>query len=207
MAGRLGRIGRAVLRVAREEGPRLARMAKDSAIAERGKALLDETIREYRAGASGESAPDAAVGGAGAGPRQTPGRPVSSTLHQTSAVARRLDYAPDLDGAADPGEIVWTWVAFEEDPNQGKDRPVLVVGRDGSRLLGLMLSSRQKRDDDADWHPIGSGAWDPQGRESFVRLDRVLDVPEEGIRREGAILDRPRFEAIAVRLRKEYGWS
>src|SRR5262249_40217914 len=34
---------------------------------------------------------------------------------------RRLVYAPDLDGQADPGEIVWTWVAYEDDPRQGKD--------------------------------------------------------------------------------------
>jgi len=35
----------------------------------------------------------------------------------------------------------------------------------------------------------------------------VLDVPEEGIRREGAILDRVRFEVVAERLRAEYSWS
>jgi hypothetical protein len=34
---------------------------------------------------------------------------------------RRLVYAPDLDGRADPGEVVWTWVAFQDDPHQGKD--------------------------------------------------------------------------------------
>ena len=38
-------------------------------------------------------------------------------------------YAPDPDGDPDPGEIVWTWVPFEDDPSQGKDRPVLVVAR------------------------------------------------------------------------------
>jgi hypothetical protein len=36
-----------------------------------------------------------------------------------------------------------------------------------------------------------------------VRLDRVLDVPEESIRREGAIMDRPTFEVVAARLRAE----
>jgi hypothetical protein len=40
-----------------------------------------------------------------------------------------------------------------------------------------------------------------------VRLDRVLDVPEEGIRREGAVMDRGMFEVIATRLRAEYSWS
>jgi len=38
-------------------------------------------------------------------------------------------------------------------------------------------------------------------------LDRVLDVPEEGIRREGAILERQVFEIVAARLRAEYSWS
>jgi hypothetical protein len=40
-----------------------------------------------------------------------------------------------------------------------------------------------------------------------VRLDRVLDVPEEGIRREGAILDRAIFDLVAARLRRDYSWS
>ena len=108
----------------------------------------------------------------------------------TAHRARRIAYAPDLDGQADPGEIVWTWVVFEDDPTRGKDRPVLVVGRDGRTLLGLMLSSQHYHSDDPDWVGIGAGPWDHEGRPSWVRLDRVLDVPEEGIRREGAILER-----------------
>ena len=38
--------------------------------------------------------------------------------------------------------MVWAWVAYEEDAGQGKDRPVLVVGREGDTVLGLMLSSQ-----------------------------------------------------------------
>jgi hypothetical protein len=125
----------------------------------------------------------------------------------TAHRARRVVYAPDLDGRADPGEIVWTWVVYEDDPTRGKDRPVLVVGRDSSTLLGLMLSSQDRHHADRDWVAIGSGSWDYEGRASWVRLDRVLDVPEEGIRREGAILDRETFEVIALRLRAEYSWS
>jgi hypothetical protein len=121
--------------------------------------------------------------------------------------ARRVVYAPDLDGAADPGEVVWAWVPFEEDARRGKDRPLLVVGRAGGELLGLMLSSRHKRDGEPGWVGIGSGAWDREGRESFVRLDRVLEVAENGIRREGAVLPRDRFERVAEELRGRYGWS
>jgi PemK-like, MazF-like toxin of type II toxin-antitoxin system len=140
-------------------------------------------------------------------PAITAGRPVSQHFVPTAHRARRLMYAPDLDGRADPGEIVWTWVVFEDDPTRGKDRPVLVVGRDRATLLGLMLSSQDHHRDDRNWVAIGNGTWDFESRESWVRLDRVLDVPEEGIRREGAILERERFELVARRLRAEYSWS
>jgi PemK-like, MazF-like toxin of type II toxin-antitoxin system len=137
----------------------------------------------------------------------TTGRPVTSTSFPTAHRARKLIYAPDLDGRADPGEIVWTWVVYEDDPSRGKDRPVLVVGRDRSVLLGLMVSSQERHAADPDWVEIGSGDWDYEGRPSWVRLDRVLDVPEEGIRREGAILTRETFDVIATRLRADFSWS
>nr|WP_139025743.1 type II toxin-antitoxin system PemK/MazF family toxin [Gordonia neofelifaecis] len=127
--------------------------------------------------------------------------------HPTRDFARTVAYAPDLDGAADPGEIVWTWVPFEDDPSQGKDRPVLVVGREGDHLLGLMLSSKDYHRGDDEWLSIGSGSWDAERRESFVRLDRVLRIAETGIRREGAICDRPQFDAVARVLRERFGWS
>jgi len=116
-------------------------------------------------------------------------------------------YAPQPNGRADPGEIVWTWVPFEEDPHRGKDRPVLVVGREGSTLEGLMLSSNSERDGQRHWFALGPGAWDREHRPSWVRLDRALVVHEDGIRREGAVLDRGRFDAIAAELRRRYGWA
>jgi len=133
------------------------------------------------------------------------GRPATTHTAPTSSRARTISYAPDLDGHADPGEIVWTWVEFEENDGRGKDRPVLVVGRDGDRLLGLQLSSRSRSDDEG-WLALGSGPWDHEGRPSWVRLDRVLDVPEQGIRREGAICPRSTFERVADRLRADHGW-
>jgi hypothetical protein len=137
----------------------------------------------------------------------TAGRPVTKNSAPTAHRARKLVYSPDLDGRADPGEVVWTWVTYEEDPTRGKDRPVLVVGRDHATLLGLMLSSQERHAADRSWVSIGSGSWDGEGRPSWVRLDRVLDVPEEGIRREGAILERTIFDVVAARLRRDYSWS
>jgi hypothetical protein len=137
----------------------------------------------------------------------TAGRPVTRTSVPTAQRARKLVYTPDLDGRADPGEVVWTWVTYEEDPTRGKDRPVLVVGRDHATLLGLMMSSQERHAAERSWVSIGSGSWDGEGRPSWVRLDRVLDVPEESIRREGAILERTIFDRVAARLRREYSWS
>ena len=119
---------------------------------------------------------------------------------------RELSYAPKADGAADPGEIVWTWVPYEESPRRGKDRPVLVVGRSGRTLLGLMMSSNRERAGQRHWMGLGTGAWDPQRRDSWVRLDRVLAVGERRVRREGAALDRERFDHVAGELRRHYGW-
>jgi hypothetical protein len=120
---------------------------------------------------------------------------------------RHLEYAPDLDGDADPGEIVWTWVPYEEDATQGKDRPVLVVGRNDRTVLGLMLSSQSDRDGQHNWMGLGAGDWDREGRPSWIRLDRVIEVDHDGIRREGAVLDRARFDRVANELRKDYGWA
>ncbi|MER7664267.1 type II toxin-antitoxin system PemK/MazF family toxin [Streptomyces sp. NPDC096193] len=119
----------------------------------------------------------------------------------------RTSYAPDRDGDPDPGEIVWTWVPFEENDGRGKDRPVLVVAREpGGTLLAVQLSSR-RHDHDREWVPIGVGPWDSAGRESWVDLDRVLRVHESGMRREACALQRPRFDAVVARLRERYGWS
>ncbi len=125
-------------------------------------------------------------------------------------------YAPEPDGRPDPGEVVWTWVAFEDMPEKGKDRPVLVIGREpGSRyLLGLMLTSKDHDRDEAQelragrhWFDLGSGTWDPRGRPSEVRLDRILRVDPGTVRREGAVLDRSRFDAVVSSLARVKGWS
>jgi hypothetical protein len=109
-------------------------------------------------------------------------------------------YAPRADGLPDPGEVVWTWVPYEDDPSRGKDRPVLLIARDGRRLAGLMLTSKDHDRDAADearwgrhWMDLGTGAWDGQRRPSEVRLDRLIEVDPAAVRREGAAVDRALF--------------
>ncbi len=122
------------------------------------------------------------------------------------------EYRPRDDGRPDPGEVVWAWVPYEEGDGRGKDRPVLVVGRDGGTLVGLMLSSKDHDLDAADearhgrsWIDVGTGAWDRQGRPSEVRLDRVLRLDPADVRREGAALDRARFDQVVAEFRRVQG--
>lgn len=207
MANEWSRIGQTARRLAAEHGPRLAAQVLDSAPVRAGRDRLTRAVTE----ALGlEAAADTAHGPGAPAKEFIPGRPVVRTAHRTELMARSIAYAPQLDGRADPGEVVWAWVEFEEttgpEAGHGKDRPVLVVGRAGESLLGLMLTTRDRSGDET-WQSIGAGTWDAEARSSWVRLDRVLDVPESGIRREGAVLDRARFDSVAGRLRSEYGWS
>ncbi|MGP4114027.1 type II toxin-antitoxin system PemK/MazF family toxin [Streptomyces sp. 4N509B] len=119
----------------------------------------------------------------------------------------RTEYAPEPDGDPDPGEIVWTWVPYEENDGRGKDRPVLVVAREEARdtLLAVQLSSRV-RDHDDEWLPLGSGPWDRSGRDSWVHLERVLRVHPAGMRREACALDRARFNRVVHTLQRRHGW-
>ena len=118
----------------------------------------------------------------------------------------RIAYTPDHDGQPDPGEIVWTWVPYEDDPSQGKDRPVVVIGSAGERLAVVPLSSRgpDGRPDPAAWVPIGSGRWDGEGRTSYANVDRVLRVAADDVRREGATLGRARFDTVVAGVRKRH---
>jgi hypothetical protein len=111
------------------------------------------------------------------------------------------EYSPVLDRDADPGEVVWAWVSYEEESHVGKDRPMVIVGRtDDHRLVALMLSSRD-HGGDSGWISAGTGSWDKDGRESWVRLDRLLAVEPAAVRREGAILPKDRFDRVVLGVR------
>jgi hypothetical protein len=117
-------------------------------------------------------------------------------------------YSPEMDGEPDPGEVVWAWVPYEDDPGQGKDRPVLVIGRSetDAELLSCLYMTSKDHDRDAEdearwgryWMDVGTGGWDAEGRESEIRLDRLLVIPAGEVRREGAALDRAIFDQVVA---------
>ncbi len=161
--------------------------------------LVDTAVREV-ARAARRATPTRGSGGA------TPGSGADYPGDYTGPLD--LVYAPHPDGRPDPGEVVWTWVPYEEDHRQGKDRPVLLVGRDDPWLLALQLTSQDHdRDEEQErragrlWVDIGSGAWDSRGRPSEVRVNRVIRVDPDAVRREGAVLARDRFDEVAAAVR------
>jgi hypothetical protein len=111
-----------------------------------------------------------------------------------------VSYEPHHDGDADPGEVVWGWVAYEDDPTQGKDRPIVVIGRWGRDLCGVPLTSKE-RPGDPDRVPVGTGGWDSQRRPSWACLDRVMRLKPSSVRREGSALERRAFERVVDEFR------
>ena len=117
-----------------------------------------------------------------------------------------MTYSPQLDGQPDPGEVVWTWVPFEENDGRGKDRPVLVVATEaGNTYLAVQLTSKNHAGE-GEFVAVGSGGWDHEKRPSWANLSRVLRVHDHGMRRESIGLDRERFDRVAQGLRSRYGW-
>jgi len=120
-----------------------------------------------------------------------------------------ISYDPHTGALPDPGEVVWAWVPYEDDAGQGKDRPVLLIGRDGDWFLGAYLSST---DHDADatqeeaagrhWVEVGTGAWDTRRRASFARVDRIVRVHPDDVRGRAEKLDKPRFDKVAAGVRR-----
>lgn len=154
-------------------------------------------------------------------------RPHGSSQHQDPATSKRprtsireasiadalahASYQPIMDGDADPGEVVWTWVPYQEDASVGKDRPAVVIGAQGEGVYLLQLTSKDHSRDAAEeaaagryWFDIGSGAWDPKGRPSEVRLDRALWVKATDVRREGSVLPEVTWRRIVDALEEHH---
>jgi hypothetical protein len=73
--------------------------------------------------------------------------------------------------------------------HQAKDRPVLIIGRRGGWLAGLMLTSKSPGVGGSRvFMNVGRGPWDRQQRTGHVRLDRLLDIDPALVRSEGAAL-------------------
>lgn len=135
------------------------------------------------------------------------GRTATVEVTPPPATGLRIGYAPNRDGVPDAGEVVWTWVPYDENDGRGKDRPVLVIGRQSpDRVFAVRLTSKA-HNGDHDYLSIGTGAWDSRGRPSWVDIEQLYSVHHAGMRREAASLDLDRFARVAHALHRRYGWE
>jgi hypothetical protein len=119
----------------------------------------------------------------------------------------RITYAPDFDGDPDAGEVLWTWVPYAERDGRGKDRPVLVIGRQSAERAFAVKLTSVSHDGDRDFLFIGPGEWDSKGRPSWIDVDQVYSVHADGMRRESSALDPERYAVVAAALQARYGWT
>ncbi|MDO4908816.1 MAG: hypothetical protein Q3962_03065 [Corynebacterium sp.] len=124
------------------------------------------------------------------------------TTHRAESIPLAMYYAPTMDGQAEPGEVVWIKV----DNNQ-EERAILVVGRTKRALLGQLISPNSEHVGEKNWMDIGSGPWDSKGRTCWLRLDKIIEISECGVRRQGAIMPQNGFDRISARMRSDYGWG
>lgn len=125
------------------------------------------------------------------------------TVKPTALLPRNIYYAPDMDGNAEPGEVVW--VTMPSHPP--RQRSMLVVGRERNEVLGLLISPESEHANDERWLGIGAGEWHESGKPCWVRLDKTLIVPESDLHRSGTIIPPRRFERVANRLRDRFDWG
>ncbi|QCB28994.1 PemK-like protein [Corynebacterium endometrii] len=128
-------------------------------------------------------------------------------VERTEDHPRSILFSPDIDGQADSGEVVWVWAPTDGPDSLPHERAVLVIARNRSNVLGLLISPNPTHEEEDWWLEIGSGEWDETGRQCWVRLDRVLEISEEDVRRRGILFPQRRFERIANRLRMVYHWA
>lgn len=177
-------------------------MASTSRIIDAGIRLLREVVRTSSRRTPSRSSRR---------PKPGPGPRGSSRYPGDFTGKPNIQYAPFNDKVADPGEVVWTWIPYEEDHAQGKDRPALIIGRDGRWLLALQVTSQDHDLDAAQeasagryWEDIGTGGWDSRGRPSEVRVNRIIRVDPNAVRRIGAVLDERQFRRVAKVVRRHY---
>lgn len=177
---------------------RLRRWSERAIAAFRGPDPLDKALAQLTEQLG--MAPDAPVSHAD-------DREAVTVVKPALDVARSIVYAPDMDGHADAGEVVRAKVKLDGESGAGVERSVLVIGRHRRELLGALISTDERHAEDERWLFVGTASFSGEPLPSWVRLDKILVVPESGIRRSGTVLPRRRFERIAARLRSDHGWT
>jgi mRNA-degrading endonuclease toxin of MazEF toxin-antitoxin module len=107
---------------------------------------------------------------------------------------------PDHHGRVVPGQIWWADVPFEE-RRETKDRPCVVLRSSDRRLTVLMVTS-QDRSRRKDYLRLPAGQFRrPQGHDSWIRLDRRIQLQRSQLRRLEGHVDPETWRGIRRRHR------
>ena len=77
-----------------------------------------------------------------------------------------------------------------------------MIGRRRTAIIGVPLTTQ--RDEREAQVEIGVGAWDSQRRVSYARIWRIFDIDPSRMRREGAVIERARFETVVKAVDRYY---
>lgn len=80
---------------------------------------------------------------------------------------------------------VWSaWVKYEEEPSDGKSRPVLVLDADGTNFLSLKITSKPPRSNCEGEYALE--AWQEAGlrKPSTVRISKMLNLVQRDFGRK-----------------------
>ena len=98
---------------------------------------------------------------------------------------------------------------YEENDGRGKDRPVIILAVDGEYVIFAQMTSKDHADHGIRkdkygtwWMDIGTGAWDPKGRPSEIKLNILWIVHESHIRRMGSALDADIYSEVVTTIKK-----
>jgi mRNA-degrading endonuclease toxin of MazEF toxin-antitoxin module len=123
-------------------------------------------------------------------------RPPGTSIRRVSFHEISISYEPLPDGKPDPGEVIWVWIPYEEDPSVGKDRPAVAVGWVPSTpeddVAVVPLTSKWR----AGQVSVGLGSWDGGRKRSYAKVDQIYVVNRSDVRREGASLPKVVFDTV-----------
>lgn len=110
-----------------------------------------------------------------------------------TAIARPLvDHGAPRSGPV-PGEVVWTFLP--SDGGRLRDRPVLVLGRLGADVL--VVTAADEQDEGRAVHRPEPAVGLPAELRS-LRLDRVVALERDGLRRAGTVVDARTLRSIVA---------
>jgi len=103
-----------------------------------------------------------------------------------------------------PQEVWSAWVDYEDDPSQGKYRPVIVISVENeiARVLSVPLTSAKPRDE----YDIEVFDWEyiPLEHISTARISKVLLIPISDFRKKIGKLTDDDWDNV-IRLLSQYG--